>query len=484
MKKIKFFLKIAGAGILISQSVLAQENASSEKDFTKIVIPDHAKVFIAQGDASSVRLEMENATGNATIDNNTLTIHGAGAIKAYVTVKKIEEIEISGNGSVETEGAIKTDQLNLLISGYGKMEMEVDAGKVSATISGRGKIELAGSANELNAEISGAGKIDASDLKVSTTTAVISGAGKINTDTKDALNADISGVGSVHYINAPATVTKHISGIGKVGDGDDNYSENKSKKEVEYESNETHAGSSEGSGESNNNDEQHRVEIKDGKGNTIIHYNRRKNIQAHWGGFELGFNNYGKSPFSADVPAGYEFLELNTGKSIAVNLNLFDWSANIAGYHLMFVTGLGITWNNWRFQNDSTLVANVATVSANNDKIDYSKNKLTASYATLPVLFEYNSSPNEKKTFHVAAGVIFGYRIGSHTKQVYEENSRTRKIKTYDDFNLETFRYDATLRIGYRGYTVFASYDMAKLFKSNQGPELHPYTIGLTLVNW
>lgn len=483
MKKIKSFLKIAAAGILISQSALAQENSSSEKDFTKIVIPDHAKVFISQGDASSVRLEMENATGNATIDNNTLTIHGAGNIKAYVTVKKIEEIEISGNGSLETEGAIKTDHLSLLISGYGKMELDVEAAKVSATISGRGKIELSGSANELNAEISGAGKIDASGLKVSTTTAVISGAGKINTDAKDALNADISGVGSVHYINAPASVTKRISGIGKVSDGDDNDSETKSETEVEYDNQSKHTDWSEGLSESKDKGE-NRVEIKDGKGNTIIHYNRRKNIQAHWGGFELGFNNYGKSPFSADVPAGYEFLELNTGKSIAVNLNLFDWSANIASYHLMFVTGLGITWNNWRFQNDRTLVANVATVSANNDTIDYSKNKLTASYATLPLLFEYNTSPNEKKTFHVAAGVIFGYRIGSHTKQVFEENSRTRKIKTYDDFNLETFRYDATFRIGYRGYTVFASYDMAKLFKSNQGPELHPYTIGLTLVNW
>jgi hypothetical protein len=150
----------------------------------------------------------------------------------------------------------------------------------------------------------------------------------------------------------------------------------------------------------------------------------------------------------------------------------------------MFVTGLGITWNNWRFQNDRTLIANAPALSANFDSIGYSKNKLTASYATLPLLLEVNSNEYEKKSFHVGVGIIFGYRIGSHTKQVYEENDKTRKVKLYDDFNLDPFRYDATLRVGFRGYTIFASYGLNRLFKKNEGPELHPFTFGLTLLNW
>ena len=146
-----------------------------------------------------------------------------------------------------------------------------------------------------------------------------------------------------------------------------------------------------------------------------------------------------------------------------------------------------IAWNvglNWRFRSDQTLVPNVQSVSANPDTLDYSKNKLTASYAILPLLFEFNTSELEKKSFHIGIGMLMGYRIGSHTKQKYKLNNKTRKVKTYDDFNLNAFRYDATLRIGYRGYTLFAAYGLNNLFKKRQGPELHPLTFGVTLINW
>jgi hypothetical protein len=75
--------------------------------------------------------------------------------------------------------------------------------------------------------------------------------------------------------------------------------------------------------------------------------------------------------------------------------------------------------------------------------------------------------------------------VGSHTKQVYDVDSEKKKDKKFDDFNLNPFRTDVTLRLGYGNYvTVFANYALTTLFKSNQGPQLHAWTFGVSLTGW
>jgi hypothetical protein len=486
MKRINTFSKILCAAILIFQNASAQDD--SKKEFTKIILPDHGKIILKQGDISSVTFETDNhhVTATANISDGVLTINSDDFVEAHITVKELEKIEIAGNGKVETEGIIKAKNLELIISGVGKIEMTVEAEDVKAHISGKGNIELDGHANNLNVKISGAGKIEAENFSVKNGDVDISGAGKSEVDVKENLKINISGVGTVNYKNQPANITQNISGLGKIGD---NESSGESISVSDDSSSDTvNIGNKKIVISKEDDDDDPEVEIKESEDgdhkHSIIHYHRSNKVQGHWGGFELGFNNYGRRAFSTELPPGYDFLELNTGKSIAVNLNLFDWKVKILNRHLMFVTGLGVTWNNWRFQSDRTLIENVSYVSANFDSIDYSKNKLTASYATLPLLLEFNSHEREKKSFHVGAGIIFGYRIGSHTKQVYEENGKTRKIKLYDDFNLDPFRYDATLRVGFREFTLFASYGLNRLFKKSEGPELHPLTFGLVLLDW
>lgn len=45
---------------------------------------------------------------------------------------------------------------------------------------------------------------------------VMSGAGKADVYASEKLDVDLSGAGSVHYSGNPASVTKHISGVGFV----------------------------------------------------------------------------------------------------------------------------------------------------------------------------------------------------------------------------------------------------------------------------
>lgn len=476
-KPIKSFLIVTVAALLF-QNTNAQNSA---EEFTKISIPHRGKIILTQDTVCSVSIDKErDSESSVEIQNGRLKFHSRENGEVHVTVKNIEEIEISGYGSLEAENTIETKNLKLIISGSGKIEMPVKADNLNTIISGKGNVELSGSANELDVTISGAGKVEAEKLQVSKSDISISGAGKVYLDVKDDLNVEISGVGSVKYINEPARISKSVSGIGKIGMTSDD-----DKEKSEKDTTTVNIGDKKIIIIGDDSDNTHlNIEGGHGDGSTTIHFNKGKKAQAHWGGFELGFNNYSMQGFSANLPEGYEYLELNNGKSVAVNLNFFDYKINILDHHLAFLTGLGVTWNNWKFSGDRTLIANAPELSANYDTIDYSKNKLTVSYVTLPLLFEFNSNEYEKKSFHIGTGIILGYRIDSHTKQKYEVNDKTRKVKTYDDFNLNPFRYDATLRIGYRGYTFFVSYGLATLFKSNQGPEMHPFTFGLALLNW
>lgn len=99
-------------------------------------------------------------------------------------------------------------------------------------------------------------------------------------------------------------------------------------------------------------------------------------------------------------------------------------------------------------------------------------------------MFEYFTSRDKKRAFHVGAGALLGLRIGSHTKQKYELDGKTYKPKTYDDFNLNPFRYGFRVAVGYGGFNLFADYYASTLFKESKGPSLYPVAVGITLADF
>ena len=157
---------------------------------------------------------------------------------------------------------------------------------------------------------------------------------------------------------------------------------------------------------------------------------------------------------SLDMPAGYEFLELKYEKSTNFNLNFYQRSFGIFGSKFGFVTGLGLRWNNYRFSNNIILSPDSSTIFGYADPVSnraYAKSKLTAWYVTMPLLFELQTNGHHNaNSFHIAAGVIAGIKLGSHSKQVYTINgSGKHKPKIHDDFHLQPFILDATVRVGW-----------------------------------
>ncbi len=183
------------------------------------------------------------------------------------------------------------------------------------------------------------------------------------------------------------------------------------------------------------------------------------------------------------LPTNYEFLEINQSKSWFVNLNFLEQNFNLIKNHFGLVTGLGFQWNNYRFDDDIVIRpdSNIIYGYKNTDDVSYNKSKLLISYLTAPVILEYQTN-NKKKSnsFHIGAGVIFGLRIGSHTKRVYKDGDEKQKPKSYDDFHLNPFTVNATARIGWGKIDLFANYSLSQMFKDNEGPEVYPFSIGIS----
>jgi hypothetical protein len=211
---------------------------------------------------------------------------------------------------------------------------------------------------------------------------------------------------------------------------------------------------------------------------------KKKKFKPHWAGFEVGLNNFVTPDFNMNLPSDQMFMDLNTGKSWNYNLNILEYGIGLGTDKVGLVTGLGFEWTNYNFDNQSSITKDVDGQIVEYVPLEAGnivKSKLNMTYLTAPLLLEVQI-PAGKKRVHLSAGVIGGVKIASNTKIKYEISGQKSKEKAKGDYNLSPLRYGATVRLGYRAVNVFANYYFMPLFGENGGPELYPFSIGLSLI--
>ena len=97
---------------------------------------------------------------------------------------------------------------------------------------------------------------------------------------------------------------------------------------------------------------------------------------------------------------------------------------------------------------------------------------------TAPLLLEFQI-PTGRKRVYISAGVVGGLKLWSNTKIKYRVSGDKSKEKVRSDFNLNPFRWGATVRVGYSFFGFHATYYVTDLFKNNMGPELNPINAGI-----
>jgi len=207
---------------------------------------------------------------------------------------------------------------------------------------------------------------------------------------------------------------------------------------------------------------------------------RRTRFKGHWSGFELGFNNYLTSDKSLVLPADIEYMSIHSGKSVNFNINFSQLSLGLTR-HIGFVTGLGLNWNNYKFDGNNNIEKGAIEIIELDPGPGASleKSKLATLYLTLPFMLEFQL-PVDNHSLNFAAGPIGAIKIKSHTKMVFEDGGQ--KVKSNGDFSLNMLRAGATARIGYQNFQIYGTYYMTPLFNNGKGPggyDLYPFEIGV-----
>lgn len=190
-----------------------------------ISLPGSAKVFLKQGSPQEVRIEgQENIIDNLKLDvqgevwliGNKRPVWQSEPVKIFITLETLRLIKISGAGDVEFVNHFRDQKdLEIRISGSGKINLDMEGRDINASISGSGDLNMKGSADNLDLVISGSGNIRAFDLTTEKAEIRISGSGGMELSVENRLDARISGSGSVLYKGDPR-VNSSVSGSGSV----------------------------------------------------------------------------------------------------------------------------------------------------------------------------------------------------------------------------------------------------------------------------
>lgn len=194
---------------------------------SKIDLNISGEIIIKEGESQEIQIEasqnvIERIISDSEVGSDKWEINIDGCynvtdVKIFATLLSLESLNISGSGSISTEGVFANiDKINLEIDGEGHMDIQLAAvEKVDIEINGSGTINVSGKCQEESVDINGDGLINAFDLESDNCRVEISGQGSVDIRAENLLSVELKGSGTVCYKGNP-TLNIDISGSGEV----------------------------------------------------------------------------------------------------------------------------------------------------------------------------------------------------------------------------------------------------------------------------
>lgn len=199
-----------------------------------------------------------------------------------------------------------------------------------------------------------------------------------------------------------------------------------------------------------------------------------------WSGLGIGVNGLLTFDNQLTMTPENKYLELDYARSVSVNFNFAEKRFPIIKNYLGITTGMGIQWNRYGFKNNYDIRYNADSLyGVENTAVNYSKNVLKATYLQIPLLIDINTSKIADKSFHISAGVVGGYKLGSRLKTRWEMDGQEYKNKTKGHYQFFPFQAYATAMVGYGDISLYLNYGLTRVFEKGKGPQLYPVTAGI-----
>jgi hypothetical protein len=224
---------------------------------------------------------------------------------------------------------------------------------------------------------------------------------------------------------------------------------------------------------------------QDTTGKKIVISNRKKpasKVSTNWVIVDVGFANYNdNSNYAAALAQGFvapgineDAMKLRTGKSVNVNVWLFMQRTRIVK-GVNFKYGLGVELYNYRFDDERIRFhENPTFISKDEGYKGLKKNKLAADYVTVPLMLNFNFTPDRKQGFGFSAGISGGYLFASRQKIADGDKNKLR-----DDFDLRKFKVSYIGELNLGPVRLYGSYALKNMWE--KGLDQTPYALGVRL---
>jgi hypothetical protein len=499
--------------------IRAQEIARETREtgiFTGVDAGGAFQVYLSQADESKVIIETEakdmdkvsTIVNDGMLEISSKGIRKSKVLNVYITSPDISELYLHGAAALEGLTPLRGEKLKIRASGAASIEMEVYFDQMVSSVSGAATLRLSGEADIHDAEVSGAGNLEAGGLHTDISRVSASGASNANVRASEEAVSTTSGAGKVTFSGKPEKMiinTDEVLGTSeniryKTNEDGDTTSVNVAGlkiRVVERDSTTVSIGN--------------RTIIINEEGHVRWRKTKKRKFNGHWAGLDLGINGYLTRDNNMKFPPEDEYMDLRMEKSIQVGLNIYEQNVALSrNQEWGMLTGIGLLWNNYRFRRPVTLLSDSsALIGLIDQDISVKKSKLAITYLQVPLLFEWqNQTLKKKHSFHVNIGIVLGVRLWSWQKKYYNELNKDHmlaqydpesgkyiskyektspgknKLRNNDDFHLQPFKADASVRIGWGFIKLFASYNLVPMFRVDKGPELNQFSAGISLIGW
>lgn len=166
---------------------------------------------------NNIETEVKGGTLHIKSMDNTNLIPSRGE-EVFITipVDEIDKIRLSGSGHFVGKKTLKTNDLDIQVSGSRNIDLTVETDQVSVQTSGSSNIQLKGNTDELKVQSSGSSNVKAFNLETDEATFELSGSSDVEITVNESLTSRVSGSGNIRYRGNPEKVDSKISGSGRV----------------------------------------------------------------------------------------------------------------------------------------------------------------------------------------------------------------------------------------------------------------------------
>jgi hypothetical protein len=231
---VAFVLLILSSACAQTTKKMVVDGAAEDRKlsgFTTINVSDAFDVYISQGNEDAVGVSASDASATKSIKTYvaggvlyiSFEYKGRGwsswknnKLKAYITIKNLEKLAVSGACNVSFVDPITSDRLLVSVSGASDIKGPLKVNSLKVGASGASNISLSGSATETDFNISGACSIKSLDLVTDNCAVVASGASSIRLTINQSLKANISGASDIRYKGTVSMFNSKTSGASSI----------------------------------------------------------------------------------------------------------------------------------------------------------------------------------------------------------------------------------------------------------------------------